>query len=411
MNIKDINLTHLQRSHLIDLGAVDGLGMLELVKDGKITLDDVLDKATGANKISNSISALLRFYSIAEIACIISFISEPEPNVHEFWRDTLRILLIPGLRRIHGDFFPLLPFLRLRLQGKLSLKEHNIEGTANVFLSFLSMMKQFRKDHEIALFLRLVSSPENRVDGTQLGSLRVLLRNSKEVIDRAIKPQEECEPIDRALHGFEKFLQFCADFDKLLQDSKDRPLMQSAMWAYCADVFEAAGKNIRSIVEESSAIFETWSENSVQAAAAYRKEVVVLIERLTSGRYKAYLAAQDYPGEYRIHKTQGIKNIYVGNFSFAMTESELRSLFEPFGTVESVTLVTDRDTGRSRGFGFVSMLHSDEAESAIASLNGKESGGRALIVNEARTQTQRAVRRRDRQDDYSPRPRPPREVS
>lgn len=84
-----------------------------------------------------------------------------------------------------------------------------------------------------------------------------------------------------------------------------------------------------------------------------------------------------------------MKKIYVGNFSFHMTESELRALFEPFGNVESASLVTDRDTGRSRGFGFVAMTNDDEAEKAMAALNGKDSGGRALTVNEARPQAQR----------------------
>ena len=84
-----------------------------------------------------------------------------------------------------------------------------------------------------------------------------------------------------------------------------------------------------------------------------------------------------------------MKKIYVGNFSFNMTESELRSMFESYGSVESATVATDRDTGRSRGFGFVSMPNDEEAEKAMAALNGKDSGGRALTVNEARPQTQR----------------------
>jgi uncharacterized membrane protein YgcG len=88
-------------------------------------------------------------------------------------------------------------------------------------------------------------------------------------------------------------------------------------------------------------------------------------------------------------KESYVKKIYVGNFSFSMTESELRSLFEPYGTIESATVATDRDTGRSRGFGFVSMSNDDEAEKAMAALNGKDSGGRALTVNEARPQAAR----------------------
>ena len=87
-----------------------------------------------------------------------------------------------------------------------------------------------------------------------------------------------------------------------------------------------------------------------------------------------------------------MKKIYVGNFAFSMTEAELRSMFEPYGKVESATLVTDRDTGRSRGFGFVEMTEDAEAASAIEALNGRDSGGRPLTVNEARPKTDRPPR-------------------
>jgi RNA recognition motif-containing protein len=101
-----------------------------------------------------------------------------------------------------------------------------------------------------------------------------------------------------------------------------------------------------------------------------------------------------------------VKKIYVGNFSFNMTDPDLRALFEPYGTVESATVVTDRETGRSRGFGFVSMSNDDEAEKAMAGLNGASSGGRALIVNEARPQGERGgFGNRDRGRDRGGRPR------
>jgi len=79
-----------------------------------------------------------------------------------------------------------------------------------------------------------------------------------------------------------------------------------------------------------------------------------------------------------------MKNIFVGNLDFAATESSIRALFEPHGNVERVNLVTDRDTGRSRGFAFVEMADSAEADRAIAALNGTELNGRALNINEAR---------------------------
>ena len=83
-----------------------------------------------------------------------------------------------------------------------------------------------------------------------------------------------------------------------------------------------------------------------------------------------------------------MKNIFVGNLDFSATESSIRALFEPYGNVERVNLVTDRDTGRSRGFAFVEMTDAAEADRAIAALNGTDLGGRALNINEARPKPQ-----------------------
>ena len=86
-----------------------------------------------------------------------------------------------------------------------------------------------------------------------------------------------------------------------------------------------------------------------------------------------------------------MKNIFVGNLSFGATEDALRSVFEGYGTVERVNLVTDRDTGQARGFAFVEMTNSTEADRAIAELNGRELDGRALNVNEARPKGERGA--------------------
>lgn len=76
-------------------------------------------------------------------------------------------------------------------------------------------------------------------------------------------------------------------------------------------------------------------------------------------------------------------NIYVGNMAYSMTEDELRDLFSNYGTVSSARLVTDRDTGRAKGFGFVEMADANEANAAIEAINGTKQGGRELVVNEA----------------------------
>ncbi len=82
--------------------------------------------------------------------------------------------------------------------------------------------------------------------------------------------------------------------------------------------------------------------------------------------------------------------IYVGNFSYEMTEQELREAFEAHGQVQEINMITDRETGRPKGFGFVEMPTSAEAQAAIGALNGKEFGGRAITVNEARPRQERS---------------------
>jgi cold-inducible RNA-binding protein len=91
------------------------------------------------------------------------------------------------------------------------------------------------------------------------------------------------------------------------------------------------------------------------------------------------------------------KKLFVGNLSFKTTESDLRNAFEQYGAVESVAIIMDRDTGRSKGFGFVEM-NEEDANKAIAGLGGAEVDGRALTVNEARPMVKREFGGGDRGD-------------
>jgi len=84
------------------------------------------------------------------------------------------------------------------------------------------------------------------------------------------------------------------------------------------------------------------------------------------------------------------KKLYVGNLSYDVDSSALGDLFTPHGTVASAQIITDRDTGQSKGFGFVEMGSDQEAQAAIAALNGKDNGGRALTVNEAKPKENRS---------------------
>jgi len=84
-----------------------------------------------------------------------------------------------------------------------------------------------------------------------------------------------------------------------------------------------------------------------------------------------------------------MKNLYVGNLPHSTTETELRTLFQSHGEIERISLVTDRETGRARGFAFVEMANAGEAEKAMAALNGTELGGRTLTINEAKPKSDR----------------------
>ena len=84
------------------------------------------------------------------------------------------------------------------------------------------------------------------------------------------------------------------------------------------------------------------------------------------------------------------KKLYVGNLSYDVTDDTLSKMFEPHGAVKSAQVIMDRDTGRSKGFGFVEMTTDQEAQTATAALNGQQVGGRALAVNEAKPRTERS---------------------
>lgn len=91
----------------------------------------------------------------------------------------------------------------------------------------------------------------------------------------------------------------------------------------------------------------------------------------------------------RVAQEKRLKSIFVGNLSFGATEEELRNLFQNYGSVSRVSIMMDRETGRSRGFAFVEMNNDEEAESAISGTNGSSLGGRTLNVNEARPRPER----------------------
>ncbi|HZU36005.1 MAG TPA: RNA-binding protein [Gemmataceae bacterium] len=99
------------------------------------------------------------------------------------------------------------------------------------------------------------------------------------------------------------------------------------------------------------------------------------------------------------------KKLYIGNLTYGVTNTELEQMFAPHGTVESAQVIMDRDTGRSKGFGFVEMKTEHEAQAAIAALSGKDHEGRALTVNEAKPREDRGGSRGGSRGGYGGNPR------
>ena len=107
-----------------------------------------------------------------------------------------------------------------------------------------------------------------------------------------------------------------------------------------------------------------------------------------------------------------MKSVFIGNLTFETSESDVRVTFEQYGQVTRVTMITDRETGRPRGFAFVEMPNDEEAATAIEDLNGRDAAGRALTVNEARPRPERssAARGGYPRNDYNGSARQPRQV-
>lgn len=94
------------------------------------------------------------------------------------------------------------------------------------------------------------------------------------------------------------------------------------------------------------------------------------------------------PGHPSLYGLETDMKLYVGNMAFSVTDAQLRTVFEAYGTVEDVAVISDRDTGRPKGFGFVTMPNAQEANAAINALNEKDLDGRNLRVNEAKPKTE-----------------------
>jgi hypothetical protein len=276
---------------------------------------------------------------------------------------------------------------------------------------------------------------DGKVEGKSWSDLRPLLSDPRLFAERVTRDPEHYDALDMALLGFSKFLVFSIELDDLLERCLRFPILQSAMWHYNAYWFDHLQEKTGRKLEDAIGLLYDWREYSeqpnhfVSELDESLERVRTAIRHLLSGSYKRALEEKalslvDSGSLARIlnrvapsHWAQTIstpeieaptydrvpasdrdlsgraierrgKRIYVGNLSYRATENDVASLFGQAGEVESVSIIIDRDTGRSKGFGFVEMSNED-ADKAIAQFNGMELNGRALTVNEARPREER----------------------
>lgn len=237
----------------------------------------------------SSFIALLKFYSLLEIALLVSFI--PEPDDLSIWTDIRESLALPEFRTFYEKDYPLIlpEFLLRRLTEGYELREEILGGTSSVFLVFLSLIARTERDDDIAFFLRLAMRAD--FDQDTMGTLRVALKDKKIFMNRLLdsKTGDEDE-VSRALRGLDRFLNFCNDFDGLLGRSPKYPLLQSAMWNYYGDVFQLYGRRIERTVKAVLEGFETWVQEEhwddyQLDVKKYLSQMFEVIDRLTSDYY------------------------------------------------------------------------------------------------------------------------------
>jgi hypothetical protein len=250
-------------------------------------IDQDIAKDKGKILRSGSV-ALLKFYSLLEIALLISFIPDPDGNV--FWTEIRDILNHQEFRAFYEKAYPLIlpAFLSRRLTEGYQLREESLQGTSGVFLAFLSMTIREQEDSDIGFFLRLLVLSDAE-QGT-LERLVEILKNKQQFMSRVLDATGQDDEISRALRGLDRFLGFCENFDRLLGRSKKYPLLQSAMWNYYGDLFQLHGRRIEQTLKAIIERFETWVEEEHWDeyrldVKDYTSHMFELIDRLTSDFY------------------------------------------------------------------------------------------------------------------------------
>jgi hypothetical protein len=227
---------------------------------------------------------LMKYYSLLEICCLSGFISDPSDS--DFWSDTKKNLNLPAVKRFYETEYPLLltEFLAKRLNRDLSLKEEKLDGLSPILLTFLGTIDRMQRNADISIFL----CPLFYSEFCDYGYHRLfeLFMDRESCAEQFLNPPTAPDHSHRLVRGFDDFLIFCEDLDRLLSESDSYPLLQSAMWNYYADIFQNRAHQLKSTVTSLVDVLESPAESF----KVYSKNIHELLERLTSGLYGRYIS-------------------------------------------------------------------------------------------------------------------------
>jgi len=304
MTIQDANFEDLQRVHYVGTRGPSIDNTLKRIRGGNLRQDELnsfpLRDHIGESSaiLFSPVIDLLRFYGLLEIALLSKFIPEPD-YMNEFWKDAAEnlSLLLTNSNAAADNYPTILPqFLLGRLEGRLHLEEEGVDvrygELSGIVLSFSSLVSRWQAA-DVEAFIRFVltKAPEH----LSLDTLRFVVGEKDEFMARIlIARSERTDPLHQLLRGLSETLSLCEDIDRLLEESKAFPLLQSAMWIYQADLFSALDKRLPSYLIQVVESFANWVPNEPQSERAaaindYIENAKAFMGRLSSGAYGSAL--------------------------------------------------------------------------------------------------------------------------
>jgi hypothetical protein len=239
------------------------------------------------------VDQLLSFYSVLEIASLISFVPEVD-GTGDFWGRIHRNLSMAAVREYYERKYPLLlpVLLRKRIEGDLLLKVDGSEQLTPRFLEFLSLDDRLRQDQDVRIFLRLVD--DFTVKGVRFGDLLEVVGRQGEFLDRILRPPGKRDILDDSISGFRRYVEFLGTLVEMLDSVQFSPVFQSALWQYYCYWFVGMRSQLSDKIVSAATRFGSWEAiQSDEAKGAsvdgFIEETRRIVDQLTSGEYGSAL--------------------------------------------------------------------------------------------------------------------------